>query len=91
MSMATRNAANLPRRLEKSTDFQLCIESGVEKNIIDFTERKLFKYAMKTVDIQQRLTLLAMVDDYRKGHIAIAWKRGQPTYIRVTRETGNIV
>jgi hypothetical protein len=33
-----------------------------------------------------KLTLAAMVDDYRKGHIAVAWRRGQPVYIKVTKE-----
>lgn len=88
-SMATRNAANLPGRADKCTDFQLHMGKGAGKNIIDFTERKLLGYAMKTKDPQQKLTLMAMVDDYVKGNIAVAWKRGQPVWLRVTRENGS--
>lgn len=88
--MATRNAANLPRRTEKCTDFQLHSGRGLEGNIIDFTEHKLLKYASKTSDAQQRLFLIAMVDDYKNGHIAVAWKCGRPTYIRVTRESNSL-
>lgn len=86
-SMATRNAANLPGRPDKCTDFQLHMGKSIAKNIVDFTERKLLGYAMRTKDPQQKLMLMAMVDDYCKGNIAVAWKRGQPVFIRVTRET----
>mgnify|MGYP007044014411 CR=1 FL=1 len=87
MSMSTRNTAGLPRRLEKSTDFQLHVGRGSDKNVIDFTEQKLLRYALKTNDPQQKLTLVAMIEDYRNGHIAIAWKRGTPVYLRVTKDT----
>jgi len=87
MSMSTRNAANLPHRLEKSTDFQLHVGRGAEKNIIDFTEQKLLRYAVKASDPQQKLTLMVMVDDYRNGHIAVAWKCGKPVYLKVTKDT----
>jgi len=83
--MATRNAANLPERKERCTEFQL--HSGVcDRNVVDFTERKLIRFASKTHDSQQKLVLMAMIEDYRKGNIAIAWRRGQPVWIKVTRE-----
>lgn len=86
MKMATRNAANMPSRLERSTDFQLHSGRGADKNIIDFTEQKLLRYALKTKDPQQKMILMALVDDYRRGDVAIAWKSGNPVYIRVTRD-----
>jgi hypothetical protein len=82
--MATRNVADLPGRPEKCTEFQ--VHGGEARNVIDFTERKLIKFAAKATDPQLKLTLAAMVDDYRKGHIAVAWRRGQPVYIKVTKE-----
>lgn len=85
-AMATRNAANLPGRPDKCTDFQLHVGRGTNKNVVDFTERKLIGYALRTKDAQQRLTLMAMVEDYVKGNIAVAWKRGSPVYIRVTKD-----
>lgn len=82
--MATRNAAGIPNRSEKCTEFQL---HTVGPNVIDFTERKLLKYVSKVTDPQQKLTLCAMIDEYRAGTVAVGWKRGAPVYVRVTRET----
>lgn len=84
IEMATRNASGLPGRPEKSTEFQL--HKGNSSEVIDYTERRLLRYAVKTNDPQQRMILLTMVDDYRQGHIAIAWRRGQPVYVKVTKE-----
>jgi hypothetical protein len=83
-SMATRNAAGLPGRPERCTEFQLYGSNG--PNVVDFTERRLLSYAAKATDPQQKLTLFAMIDSYRKGDIAVAWRRGNPLYVKVTRE-----
>jgi hypothetical protein len=83
--MATRNAANLPERKERCTEFQLH-GGNVCRNVVDFTEKKLLRYASKTHDSQQKLVLMAMIQDYKDGNIAIAWRRGQPVYIKVTKE-----
>lgn len=85
-NMATRNAAGLPGRPEKSTDFQLHSGRGSSKNVIDFTEHKLIQHASKVLDQQQKLHILALVDDYRNGLVAIAWKRGAPIYFKVTKD-----
>jgi hypothetical protein len=81
--MATRNAAGLPGRPERCTEFQLHSKAA---NVVDFTERKLLKLAAKVSDPQQKLTLVAVIQDYRDGNIAVAWKRGAPVYVRVTKE-----
>ncbi len=85
-SMATRNAANLPERKQHCTEFQLHGE-GNQKGVIDFTEQKLVRFAARIVDAQQKLVVLAMLDDYRDGNIAVAWRRGQPCWLRVTHES----
>ena len=85
-NMATRNAAGMPGRTEPGTDFQLH-NSGSARNIIDFTEHKLIRYAMKCNDAQQKLILMALVEDYRKGLVAISWRRGLPVPLRVTKDT----
>jgi len=84
-AMATRNAANLPERKERCTEFQLHGGSSF-RNVVDFTERKLLRYANKANDPQQKLVLMAMIDDYLKGNIAVAWRKGQPVYVKVTKE-----
>lgn len=87
--MATRNATNLPGRPDRCTDFQIHLGKTYGKNVVDFTERKLIGYALKTKDPQQKLMLMAMVEDYLKGNIAIAWKVGKPVWLYVTRENGS--
>lgn len=82
--MATRNVAGMPGRAEKGTEFQL--HAGSQGNLIDFTEQKLLRYAEKSKDPQQRLTLMALIADYRNGHVAVAWRRGMPVYFRVTKD-----
>lgn len=84
-AMATRNAAGLPGRPERCTEFQL--HGGMlGRNVVDFTEQKLLRYAEKANDPQQKLVLMSMVKEYRSGDIAIAWRKGQPVFVRVTRE-----
>ena len=85
VEMATRNAANLPERKERCTEFQLHGSNG-SHNVVDFTEKKLLRYASRSQDSQQKLVLMAMIKDYMDGNIAIAWKRGQPVWIKVTKE-----
>jgi hypothetical protein len=83
--MATRNAASLPERRERCTEFQMH-GGDAGRNVVDFTEHKLIRYASKTHDSQQKLVLMAMIDDYRNGNIAVAWRRGQPVWVKVTKE-----
>ena len=84
--MATRNAVNMPGRPEKCTEFQMHVGKDGAKNVIDFTERKLVQYASKTRDQQQKMILSALIEDYRNGLVAVAWRRGSPVPVRVTKE-----
>lgn len=86
-SMATRNTTGLPNRPERGTEFQLYAGRDGNRNIVDFTEHKLLKCAAKATDPQQKFTLATMIDDYRRGIIAVAWRRGNPVFITVTRDT----
>lgn len=54
-------------------------------NVIDFSERRLMRLALSINDAQQKLVLMAMLSDYIHGLLAIAWKRGLPTYVKVTK------
>lgn len=83
--MATRNVAGVPSRPETSTEFQLYGVNG-GKNLVDFTEQKLMRYASKTKDPQQKLVLMSMLEDYRGGLIAVAWRRGAAVYYRMTKD-----
>ena len=88
--MATRNPADVEVSKDGQTDFvlhksQQTIFTGIQKKIVDYTEHRLLRYAARVQDAQQKLVLMAMINDYRNGHIAVAWRRGQPIYIRVTK------
>lgn len=82
--MATRNVAGMPERPATSTEFQMYARSG-SKNVLDFTEQKLMRYALKTKDPQQKLVLMTMLEDYKAGLIAVAWRRGAAVYFRMTK------
>lgn len=84
--MATRNAANMPGRPEKCTEFQLHGGKERAKNVIDFTEKKLIQYASKAKDPQQKAIIMTLIEDYQNGRVAVAWRRGYPVPVRVTRE-----
>jgi len=83
-TMATRNASNLPGRTERSTCFQLYTDNPT--NVIDLTERRLIMCAEKATDPQQKLVLMALIDDYRSGQVAVAWRSGKPVHLRVTKD-----
>lgn len=89
-SMATNNPNDVPVKLGECTEFQLhksqqTIFNNILKNICDYSEHRLIRYIDKVTDQQQKLVLVALLHDYRTGHVAIAWKRGQPVWIKVTK------
>jgi hypothetical protein len=86
LDMATRGTAEVTGRPDKSTEFQLYVGRGGQSNVIDFTLHKLILYATKAQDMQQKMTLFAMIEDYRNGNIAIAWRRGRPVHLKVTKD-----
>ena len=77
----------MPGRLEKCTSFQIYTGSNVARNVIDLTERRLRRIASKAKDPQQKALLLALIDEYRRGLVAVAWRRGAPIPLRLTQET----
>jgi len=73
---------------ERCTEFQLHKSqlSAVElKSIIDYTEKRLQAFIDNAVDNQQRDTLLQVLDNYRKGNIAVAWKAGKPVWTQIVK------
>ncbi len=84
-TMATRPASDAAvDRRERCTEFQVFAGSQ-HPDVIDFTERKLLQYADRVQDAQQRSMILAVIEDYRRGSIAVAWSGGRPIHIKVTR------
>lgn len=84
---ATRNPNNVGAN---STDLvlhksQQAIFNGLHDKVIDFSEQKLLKHVESVTDPQQRMVLMALISDYRAGHVAIAWQAGNPTYVKIQR------
>jgi hypothetical protein len=87
-------ATNIPKEASakpgESTDFQLhksqqAIFGGIMKSIVDFTERKLNKCIEETTDENQKSLLVNLLKEYVAGKVAVAWRRGRPVWIKVTK------
>lgn len=65
-----------------TTDFQLHVIRE-NKNVIDYTEQKLKRYARTIKDPQQKQTLQELMDKYIDGSVAICWKRGFPAWLNI--------
>lgn len=88
-------ATNIPKTIsikpgDCTTEFQLhksqqTVFAGILKKIHDYSEYRLIKYIETIKDAQQKLVLVALLHDYVNGHVAIAWKRGQPIWVKVTK------
>jgi hypothetical protein len=83
--MATRDVADVSSRTDKCTEFQL--HTKRVGNLVDFTLFKLVRYAAKAKDPQQKMMILTLIEDYKNGVVAVAWRRSCPVPIRVTRDT----
>jgi hypothetical protein len=86
--MATKIPRSNKTKLGECTEFQLhksqqTAFTGVMSKILDYSEYKLIKHIDTVKDAQQKLVLVALLHDYIAGHVAIAWKRGQPVWIKV--------
>jgi hypothetical protein len=90
IAMSTRFPTNAKIKPGECTEFQMhksqqMAFAGLMHLVIDFTEHKLRRHIEKVKDAQQKLTLVALLNDYIIGSVAVAWKRGQPIWIRVSK------
>lgn len=75
---------------EIRTEFQLHksqLNTLESRNLIDYTEARLLKYIEQLKDKRQMVTIRTILEDYKKGFVAIAWKSGRPSWITVTKES----
>lgn len=89
--MATKMPKKTKMKPGESTDFQLhksqlTIFSGILHRVFDYTEHKLRKHISTVKDEQQKLTLRELLRDYITGNVAVAWKKGQPIWIKVSKD-----
>jgi hypothetical protein len=64
------------------TDFQLHVNRE-SKNIIDYTEQKLKRFARSIKDPQQKQSVQDLMDRHIDGSIAICWKKGYPAWLQI--------
>lgn len=91
IAAATKMPKKTKMKLEESTDFQLhksqlTIFSGILQMVFDYTEYKLRKHIDIVKDEHQKLTLKQLLKDYITGNVAVAWKKGQPIWIKVSKD-----
>jgi len=89
-AMATNTSKNIPVRPGECTEFQLhksqqTIFNGIRRKIYDYSEHRLRRHIETIKDPQQKMILVALLHDYTVGDVAIAWRRGQPIWIKVTK------
>jgi hypothetical protein len=90
---ATRNPSEV-EILKCCTEFQIHVSHNPlfqgkhKRRILDFTEFKLRRY-LKGLSGMRRVTVNAMLHDYIRGLVAIAWKSGEsgaePVGMRITK------
>lgn len=88
---ATRNPLKTEVAREMCTEFGMYMtqNSGFESiktKLLDFTEHKLQRFISNVYDPQQLNALNELMLNYKRGNVAIAWKRGAPIFIKVTQE-----
>lgn len=71
-------------RFGSTTEYQV-YQSG--EGVIDFTDRKL-KWCADKANPADNITLRIIIEQYRKGEVAVGWRRGKPIWIRVKSELG---
>lgn len=89
-AMTTRNPSKVDFNKD-CTEFQMHKTlhpqfDSLKKKLIDFTEHKLVRYLDSIVDAQQREVMMDIIDRYRRGLIAVAWKKGRPVHLDLTKE-----
>lgn len=77
---------------EACTEFQfhksqVSFSSLSVRNVIDYTSFRLTRYIEQLKDEAQRKVLERVLNDYKSGLVAVAWKAGKPVWLNVTKET----
>lgn len=90
IAMSTRFPKNSKVKPGECTEFQMhksqqMAFAGIMHLVIDYTERRLEKHIETIKDGQQKLILVTLLKDYVMGNVAIAWKKGQPIWIHVSK------
>ena len=78
-------------RTSDRTEFQLHVSQfqsyhTSRKVLRDFSEEKLKRYLQEvSYDPEKKMLVSTILEDYKSGKVAIAWRRGEPVYVRMTK------
>lgn len=77
---------------DATTQFQLhkSQHSTRSRTLFDYSEFRLKRCIEKLKDEKQKEMLRGVLKQYKLGLVAIAWRRGQPVWLNVTKETGKV-
>ena len=86
MSKTTLTSA----KLAECTEFQLhksqqTVFNQILNKVYDYSEYRLIRHISKITDQQQKSVLVELLQDYISGKVVIAWKKGLPIWIKVTK------
>ena len=89
--MATKLPKNIKIKPGECTEFHLhkSLQTSLansDKDLIDYTEHRLTKFINEIEDKQQQLLMVALLKDYIDGQVAIAWNKGNPVWIKITKD-----
>jgi hypothetical protein len=90
IAMSTKYPKSAKIKPGETTEFQmhksqLMAFAGMMHLVLDYTEYRLKHCIDKTRDEQQKSILQKLLKEYVSGDVAVAWKRGQPIWIKVTK------
>ena len=71
-------------RSTKTTDYQ--IFTPTSEKIVDFTAKRL-KKLLEVSNSADRIVITIILEDYKKGCVAVGWSRGKPVWVKVKSET----
>lgn len=91
IAMSTRYPKDAKIKVGETTEFHLhksqyTIFTGILHLIADYTEYKLKRCIELATDKQQKNALFKLLNDYITGNVAVAWKKGQPVWVMVSKD-----
>lgn len=68
-----------------STSFQVhkSFQNNDNKNVLDYSEYRLRRYLVSITDQQQKKVVSELLSDYKKGLVAVAWRKGFPRHNKI--------
>ena len=82
MTTFKKSRSKKNEHLTSPTDFQIYSKG---KNLHDFTQHRLATLIKKTHNETVLSQLVTLLDDYLANRVAVAWRRGEPMFIKIVK------